>query len=345
MLFNWDPKDRDEPSSNDYGDNANFHVTLYPYPYNNNTVGALFRLHRLPDGFVSCWRTLCIARDLDGTLRWRLPGWGKYLAVSPSGDRVAITRQGGGTLAIVDARTGALLLETEPLARHLWEPAWTADGQRIAVIGDEELIIIDSHGAILRRVQQIPGGQEHPVLASLLRISGSSPDSSRFLISHPNAKLLLGYDERADSFTTVEEKYAYNLFLAPSGKFVWMGATSSVVSSELPSLAPYSGFRVPGKLGVRAINQRDSFSYVQFQPIPRPSDDDKLLLLNDRTGQLWLTSTGRGTAYHRWPREVVDQVEDTMWVSDTSFLVASNDRSIRKLSFYSYEPEFEVFDD
>ena len=33
-----------------------------------------------------------------------------------------------------------------------------------------------------------------------------------------------------------------------------------------------------------------------------------------------------------------------MWVSDDAFIVACNDRRIVKLSFYSYEPEFEVMD-
>ena len=74
------------------------------------------------------------------------------------------------------------------------------------------------------------------------------------------------------------------------------------------------------------------------------SDDDKLVLVNDRTGQLWLTGAGKGTAYHRWPREIVDAVEDTMWVADDAFVVATNEYRLRKLSFYSYQPEFDVRD-
>lgn len=339
LLFDWQPIDRDEPISADYGDNANFHVTPHAQPYNRNTVGALFRMHPLPDGFVTTWRSFCVARNRDGSLRWRLEGWGKYLAVSPNGRLLAITREGKPTLAIVDAGTGAIRLETEPLARYLWQPTWTADGERIVVIGDEELIVLDRSGVVLRRINEFPGDVPHPVLASLLTM----PDG-RLLISHPNAKLLLVYDEINDSLTAVEEKYANNLFLAPSGKFVWSGATGGAYSSAVPSLEPAGWFRMPGKLGIRAADQADDFSYIQFQPIPRPSDDDKLVLINDRTGQLWLVSAGKGTAYHRWPREVVDAVEDTLWVAGDAFLVASNDYRIRKLSFYSERPEFEVSD-
>src|SRR5690606_24378224 len=216
--------------------------------------------------------------------------------------------------------------------RYLWQPAWTADGERIVVIGDRELIVIDKNGWILRRISEFPGNDDHPVLSSLLRIS-----DGRFVLSHHNAKLLLIYDEADDTLTPVAEKYASNLYLAPSGKFVWIGATGGCYSSTVPALEPAGWFRMPGKLGVRAADQPDDFSYTQFQPIPRASDDDKLVLINDRTGQLWLVGAGKGTAYHRWPREVVDAVEDTMWMADDAFIVATNDRRLRKLSFYSYQ--------
>lgn len=337
LLFDWKPIDRDEPVSSDYGDNANFHVLPQPRSYNRNTVGALFRLHPLPGGFVTTWRGFSMARNLDGSPRWRLDGYGKYLAVSPRGDLVAVTGEGSGSVVVVDAQTGVARLVTERLAKYLWHVAWTADGERLLVIGDEEVIVVDGRGAVVRRLREFPGG-DRPVLTGLVRM----PDGL-FVISHPNARLLLVVDEVRGVVRTVEEKGADNLFLGASGTSLWIGATHGVYASALPSLEPTSWFKMPGKLGVRAVGQRDEFSYVQFQPIPRAAADDKVVLVNDRTGQLWLMGA-KGTPYHRWPREVLDAVEDTMWTSDDTFIVATNDRRLRKMSFYSYQPEFDVVD-
>src|SRR5262249_54046975 len=116
-----------------------------------------------------------------------------------------------------------------------------------------------------------------------------------------------------------------DVFYSRGGEWFVLQHSSGFSVHDSKTLLPIHHMDYPGKLGVKAAGAQGSGEH--FKPLPKLNPARNLLVLNDQSGQLWKLAlpslTGAPVA-----RDVVDYVEDFVWLDDSTVLAINNDTRI-----------------
>jgi len=150
----------------------------------------------------------------DGRVAWTREFDGGTAEFSPCGRHVA--HSGGDALHIADARTGETLSRFALAARDL---VWSADGERLAALSDEDGVhIVDTATKSLRRIA-----------VTALERDASMPDATGFAFSRDAARGVVRTAGAAEVWSLAAEPVRLARFDAPGGGGVLWGAGDVVL--------------------------------------------------------------------------------------------------------------------
>jgi tricorn protease-like protein len=76
----------------------------------------------------------------------------------------------------------------------------------------------------------------------------------------------------------------------------------------------------------------DPTRYTEWKPVPKLSPDGKYIAVNDNAGRLWLLDASDGKPVIAYPTEVVDFVEDVMWLDGATLVALDNPGHVLRIS-------------
>ena len=307
-------------------DLSQYHVVEQPLTNRHSSVKSDFRLLRLKDGFVTTWKRELSARGLDGAQRWRLPGWGRSFTLSPDGSKLLVSND-NKELGIVDVATGTLSSGPHQLSKWPGDLAW---------LPGEALVVGTDEGIQTLQPNFMPIGVSFGGDTYVGGVAAST--GKRYFVSYPNSNVLKWSEVPAGEVGKLELQGAGDILPSQDGTVLAVRGHDEfhLVAANAGLEAAQHRFKlirtvkVPGLRGTRHFGQ-DEGSSTRFEPMPRVADDNQRVLVQDGSGQLYLLDKG-GKPFYVWPREVVDQVEDTCWIGAESFLALTNDGRVLKLS-------------
>ena len=294
-----------------------FHVLPTERAFRHSSVRGDFRMTRMPDGFLTHWKTQLSCRNADGSLRWKVPGWGRTSACSPDGTRVAVSDR-NKRMAFVDAGSGEL---GSPVQMPTWidDIVFLPDGT-VVCGSSEQLFVLDSHGRLVKTISEL--GYGSMFLASVI----AGPGRVVFC-ADPNANRVTAVDLDAGVVGHTELRSPHTLYASGAGELVMVDLGDSIEVLDA-HLRPRASWTIPGQEGVRYVGQA-KHSHTRWKCHPRVSPNLQQTLLNDRSGQLWLLDTMSGQPVRQFERDVLDYVEDQVFWDEARFFAITNDGKVR----------------
>jgi hypothetical protein len=303
-------------------DLSQYHVVEQPLHNRHSSVKSDFRLLRLKDGVVATWKSELSARDLSGSQRWRLPGWGRSFTLSPDGTKLLVSND-SKELGVVDVATGALTAGPHPMTKWPGDLAW---------LPGEALVVGTDEGIQTLQPSFFPIGVSFGGDTYVGGVAASA--GKQYFASYPNSNVLKWSEVPAGEVGKLDLQGAGDILPSQDGTVLAVRGHDEFhlvsVNSATHTLKLIRTVKVPGLKGTRHFGQEEHSS-TRFEPMPRVADDNQRVLCQDGSGQLYLLDKG-GKPFYVWPREVVDQVEDTCWVGAEEFLALTNDGRVLKLS-------------
>lgn len=308
--------------------------TIAPQRMRHSSVRGDFRVYRTSAGIVASWKTLLSARTVDGKPMWKKEDQGRAVAVSPDGSKI-VTNNDAGELLILDAKTGTPVGAATQLggrgdsAREgVWVSAftWMPDGKRILALDSKHIYVVGADGAVQK---ELPVKcKEDCFFTSAVAVSndeaivcdGSGTSSGQLL----KIKVADG------STVAAVDYYGHDLDLsADRTAFVADGSNElSLVDSA--TLKPRWTAPIPGFHGVKM--KADSEGYTEWKAVPKLSPDGKFIVVNDSAGRLWVLDAKTGAPLIGYPTELVDFVEDVMWLDGATLVALDNPGHVVRIS-------------
>ena len=76
----------------------------------------------------------------------------------------------------------------------------------------------------------------------------------------------------------------------------------------------------------------DSEGYTEWKAVPKLSPDGKYIVVNDSAGRLWVLDAKNGAPLIAYPIELVDFVEDVMWLDGATLVALDNPGHVLRIS-------------
>lgn len=304
-------------------DHNAYHVLPVERHFRHSSVKGDFTLHPVAGGFVASWRDLLSARGIDGQPLWRVEGFGRAVAVNSDGTRLIASSEGQNQLAIFDAASGALL--HGPLSTgsaYLDTFAWLADGSGIVASDASSLLILDLEGNPRHSIDRVEDGRDDP---SEMYISSLAPlQGSNFIAADSNADTLLVFDAASRQLVQTASTLSPNEVLPSADGQTLVVDSDDEITLYDQQLDERASFAIPGKQGVRYAGQQEH-ACTAFKVKPHLSPGGARLALNDKAGALWLLDGASGALLQRISREVIEFIEDLIWVDEQRVIALTND--------------------
>lgn len=337
----WDPSqdlevhispERDPMADEDY---TQYHVLDEEREFRHSSVRGDFRIFSLPGGFGEGWKDTFIARGADGGKLWSLDGFGRTAAISPDGSKLAVA-DGNQRIALVDPESGEFVVEPISLGSYIDNFAWLENGDLVAAAHDT-LYVLDAEGQQKASYNALDDGRDDPEDIFISGVAAAS--GSTFFVIDSNASTVSRVDAADGSAQhAANVRYPSDIYRSVDGSRYVIDSDDRVSIYD-DNLGALVDFEVPGKRGVRFIGQTEH-SYNAWKPMARLSPDNERMLLNDRSGQLWLMDATDGSPLRRYSREILDYVEDTHWIDDETFAAITNDGKLHIVEVDGFMPVF-----
>lgn len=299
-------------------DITQYRVTTTQIHYRHSSVKSDYRILRLPDGFVVTWKDQLSARNLDGSQRWRVSGWGRSFALSPDGSKLLVSNN-SKELGILDAATGELVRGPMDLGKWPGDLAW---------LPGDALVVGSDEGVKTLQPDFFPiglsfGGDQY--------VGGVAPSTDkRYFVSYPNSNVLKWSEVPTGDHGRIELNSPGDILPSADGGMLAVRGHDTFHLVDGRTFKLVRSIPVPGLKGTRYLGQEEH-NHTHFGAMPRIADDNDRVLCQDGSGQLWLLNKG-GDATYVWPREVIDAVEDTCWIGPDEFIALTNDGKVMRLS-------------
>jgi WD40 repeat protein len=303
-----------------------------PQRFRHSSVRGDFRVYRTSAGIVVSWKTMLSARSLDGKPMWKKENQGRAVAVSPD-QKSIVTNNRDGELLILDAGTGTpagapvqLGGPADTTHTDVWISAfaWTPDGKHILAVDSKHVYLLDAHGAVERELP-IKCKDDSCFLASAAAVSNDEA-----IVTNANGQIMKV--KLADGSTLATADYQGNdVDVSADHTQLVVDGPSEVAMFDAATLAPGWSTSMPGYHGVRLPTSGEGSSF-QWKAVPKLSPDGKHVVVNDAAGQLWLLDAKTGAPEIAYPTELVDFVEDVMWLDGATLIAIDNPGHVMRIS-------------
>ena len=294
-------------------DCARYHVLPEPPSLRSSSVRGDFRLVRTADGFLAYWKSYTSLRNADGSERARIDGFGRVAAQGPDGRILAAD---GKRICFFDVLTGAPASEPITLDEYVNDIVFLADGSGIVLNGTSKLLVCDAQGHLQRTIADLGIGE--------LFVSWICGGAGSIVYAvDANQSKLVALDVHRGVLGAADTRYPSSIYASADGSALVVDSSEAiqVFDTRAQVRAQYA---IPGKHGVRYVGQAEH-SYTHFKGNARLSPDNRHMLVQDGSGQLFLLDAGTGEPKRRYDRAALDYVEDTMWWDAHHFIAITND--------------------
>ena len=287
-----------------------------PMDFLYSSVRGELRIFGFDSGFVISWNDRISVRNNDGSLRWRIIGPGRSVAINPDSNKLITSWENGDMISLYDLNTGDLL-RVEPLDSYIDQLVWYEDNSAIIAGGGEnDLFKLDTSGKMIKKLKV----KNVEYIDSMIQV----PGEQQVYITDTNGSQLVFYDTNKQKVKQIMETYNTSE-LAASNDYSMLALADrngftiidreSIEPGEL--IFPIIESETPGKSGVRYIGQEEG-SCRAWEIKLRFNPDNNRFLINVLDGQVWLINIEerKKTAI---PREVINFVEDTYWINKNKF--------------------------
>lgn len=303
--------------------------------FRHSSVRGDFRVYKTASGILVSWKTLLSARTLDGAQMWKRENQGRAVAVSPDGTRIVTNNDDGETL-ILDAKTGEPVAGPVSLGGssdsahagvYISAFAWTADAKSIVAVDSVHVYLLDAKLAVQSELK-LPCGDSCFFASAagvsndeiLLANAPGSSGSTIYRVHLPDGKIV-----------KQAEFYGHDIDLSKDGKTFAIDGDAAAAVFDTASLAPVWQQELPGYRGVQPANWSEG-SYAQWKTQAKLSPNGKYVAINDVAGRLWLLDAKTGAPVLAYTTELVDLVEDVMWLDDATLIAIDNPGNVLRIS-------------
>lgn len=303
-----------------------------PTKFRHSSVRGDFRVYKTSAGIVVSWKTMLSARSLDGKPMWKKENTGRAVAVSPD-QKSIVTNNNDGELLILDASTGTpagapVQLGGSADTKHadVWISAfaWTPDGKHILAVDSKHVYVLDAHGAVERELT-IKCKDDSCFFASAVAVSNDEA-----IITNANGQIMKV--KLADGSTLATADFqGSDVDVSADHTQLVVDGPSQVAAFDTATLAPRWTTPMPGYHGVRLPTSSEGSSF-QWKAVPKLSPDGKHVVVNDAAGQLWLLDAKTGAPELAYPTELVDFVEDVIWLDGATLIAIDNPGHVMRIS-------------
>ncbi|MEO7095145.1 MAG: hypothetical protein ABI175_17930, partial [Polyangiales bacterium] len=300
--------------------------TIAPQRMRHSSVRGDFRVYRTAAGIVTSWKTELSARTVDGKPMWKKEDQGRAVAISPDGSKI-VTNNDAGELLILDAKTGTpsgaatqLGGRGDSAREGVWISAfaWMPDGKRILALDSKHLYVVGADGAVQK---------ELPVKCKedcfFTSAAGVSNDEAIVCNgSGTSAGQLLKIKVADGSTVAAVDYYGHDLDLSADRSAVLVDGSNELSLFDTATLKPRWTTPLPGYRGIKM--KADSEGWTEWKSVPKLSPDGKYIAVNDTAGRLWVIDAAGGSPLFAYPTELVDFVEDAMWLDGATLIAIDN---------------------
>ncbi len=204
-----------EDIRNDYVDDGRpYHILSEERQFMQTSVKGDFRLYRFQTSFCALWREELVCRSDDGTLRWRLEGDWRCMAVSP--DKTQFAAVNGKEIGVYNSATGNATSPPVALELHLDYLIWTK-GKRLIAAAGQEIFIFDEDAQLLRKTNMLVEDKGF--------ISGICIDPSEYhlltVLDFNNQKLLKLDLQKEELIKSIDTDFEEQLFGSDDHRWIW----------------------------------------------------------------------------------------------------------------------------
>lgn len=306
---------------------------MAPQKMRHSSVRGDFRVYRTSAGIVSSWKTELSARGLDGKPLWKKEDQGRAVAVSPDGSKI-VTNNNAGELLILDAKTGApsgpplqLGGRGDTTREGVWVSAfaWMPDGKRILGLDTTHIYIVGADGKLQKELPVKCNGD------CFFTAAVGLPNDEAIVINGSGSSGQLIKVKLADGSPLAALEYdAHDIDLSADRTMAVVDGSGEVSLVDVATLKPKWTVALPGFKGIKM--KPDADGYIQFKTVTKLSPDGKFVAVNDAAGRLWLLDAKDGAPVIAYPIEVIDLVEDVMWLDGATLVALDNPGHVVKLA-------------
>ncbi len=304
---------------------------IEPRKFRHSSVRGDFRVYRTAAGILTAWKTRLSARTVDGKPLWKREGQGRAVAISADGTKLVTNNDAGETL-VLDTKTGAPLGPATRLGGgddDVWISAfaWLPDGKHILALDFKHAFVLRGDGT---RERELPiECKESCFFSGAVALSNAVAIVANAASSSTAQLLKIAL---ADGKTLGAADYdGHDPDLTADGKRFVVDGFSGVAVFETATLQPRWTVAMPGYRGVRAATWPEG-SDEQWTPMPKLSPNGNYVAVNDHAGRLWLLDARDGAPAIAYPTELVDFVEDVMWLDDATLIVIDNPGHVLRIA-------------
>jgi len=107
--------------------------------------------------------------------------------------------------------------------------------------------------------------------------------------------------------------------------------SNEVAAFEPATLKPLWATPMPGFRGVKLTTSSEGSSF-EWKAMPKLSPDGKYVVVNDTAGRLWLLDAKTGAPAFAYPMELIDFVEDVMWLDGATLIAIDNPGHVTRIT-------------
>jgi hypothetical protein len=300
--------------------------------FRHSSVRGDFRVVRSAAGVLVTWSTELSARDLQGKLLWRKPGFGRALGISLDGKQAMVSND-QRQVVVLDVSSGRELAPVVDHSKLSWIDllSWQSDDQVLAA-STRHRYLLDGRGALVRELPVAPSrrpGRE-PWHSCLVALPGTG-QAIVCDIAGVNGERIARVDSATGAVLAESElRGARDAVLSDDRSSFVIDGYQQLALFDARTLKRRWAVPHPGQSRVRFPDSREGSSEV-WKPLPKLSPDQRRVAVNDQSGRLWLLAADSGTSLKALPRTLVDFVEDSVWIDDHTLVIIDNDGHVLRL--------------
>ena len=307
-----------------------------PQRFRHSSVRGDFRVYRTSAGIVTSWKTVLSARSLDGKPMWKKENQGRAVAVSPD-QKSLVTNNNDGELLILDAAKGTPIGAPVTLGgsgddkhKDVWISAfaWTPDGKHILALDSKHVYLLDGKGAVEREVP-IKCKQDDCFFTSAAALSNDEVIIAT--ASGTSTGQLLKIKLADGSTLAAADYYGHDVDLSADHTQLVVDGSNELAAFDPATLAPRWTAPMPGFHGVRLTTSAEGSSF-EWKAVPKLSPDGKHVVVNDTAGRLWLIDGKTGAPELAYPTELIDFVEDVIWLDNGTLIAVDNPGHVMRIA-------------